>query len=186
MLSACAIIEAPVNTSESSESALTQAEANANPLKIYPIFQTRRALLDTLPIGSIVPVFSAKVSRLPENWMYANGDVIQDNRSPLHGLQLPNLNNGTFLMGSSQNNGQFGGSNRLRLDGAHIHDHTGTTEIVNTNGKNFKVEGADDDQVRLPSMDHRHSISRSVKSAHNHGGDTRPKWVGVLYIIRIW
>lgn len=219
MLPACAIIEVPVNNSENQVAGMTQSEANDQPLRIYRILQSRRALLDTLPVGAIVPVFSAEVVRLPENWKYANGDTINDERSPLNGMNLPNLNTDLFLMGSAQNNGLFGGSNHLTPDGQHSHavntqsnrtetanstdhDHTGTTGTVNSNGQNYRVEGTSDTQVRLPSMDHTHenvsdgshnhrvehshSTTSSAAMNHNHGGDNRPRWAGVLYIIKIW
>lgn len=201
----CALIEKsdPVLAGPPTEAKL--AEANQRPLRVYRILQTREFALDTVPVGAILPYFAAIDLRLPENWRYCNGDKVDDPESPLHGRTLPKLVEDRFLMGSVASHGAAGGKNSISPDGVHghvartssggAHDHGGTTGPENTNAPLRKVGEGDKVAIRVVEQGHRHLLDAdkghvhavSVESAgqHDHGGDSRPSWFGVLYIIRI-
>lgn len=204
-LSGCALIEKsdPKLPGPPTEDKLK--EANSRPLKIYRILQTRDFALDTVPVGAIVPYFSANDLRLPENWRYCNGDKVSDPHSPFNGMTLPKLVDERFLMGSVDSHGSLGGKNTTAEDGRHVHvsrailsgahDHDGKTGPENSNAPLVKVGDGNKLSIRVVEQGHRHvlepdkghvhTVQVEPAGLHNHGGDSRPNWFGVLYIIRI-
>jgi hypothetical protein len=205
LLSSCAYIERTETPKISTVTLQAISDANAHPLKIRRVLQSRRMALDTLPVGSIVPFYNASSLAIPENWRFCNGDVVNDPRSPLNGTRLPNLIDDRFLAGSASGYGEEGGSNTLTADGEHnhdalssragIHSHGGTTGVSQNNGRVRELEAEGEIRVRLVDQAHRHAITPdgghvhaiTVQPAgiHDHGGDRRPEWFGVLYIIKI-
>ncbi|WP_417457404.1 hypothetical protein [Kordiimonas sp.] len=181
------------------------ALANQNTRSIGLIFQDRSVALDSLPVGAIIPFYPYGNLAIPENWRYCNGDEVDDQLSPLYGQKLPNLNDDRFLMGSTTSFGEQGGSNSHLPDGQHTHvaradrggqhDHGGATETEQSNGVLKEMEQAGEINVRMVEQGHRHAISAdgehrhsvavNPSGVHDHGGDNRPKYFGVLYIIKI-
>ena len=204
-VSGCAYVQYPATPPPGVLTADELRAANLNPLRIRRVFQTRRMLLDTLPVGSIVPYYATYAVLLPENWRYCNGDVVDDSESPLHGQRLPNLIDERFPMGALNQHGTYGGSNAVQIDGAHQHttltnsagdhDHGGSTGSETINARVYEVEEKGEAQVRIVTQGHEHSIladgshrhtgTTNLAGAHDHGGDKRPKWFGVVYIIKI-
>ena len=194
-------------------SKLNVSNDNATPLsrltdshrKVHRIFQLRRMALDTLPVGSIIAFYDVSVAPLPENWQLCNGDLIHDVRSPLNGVKTPDLSDNRFLMGTGSSYGQYGGTNELMMGGKHTHsattsiagahNHGGKTGPETSNGNIRPIEGVNEKNVRLAAIAHRHPISTDgdhthdiaidPAAPHNHGGDKRPNWFGVAYIMKI-
>lgn len=205
LITACAYVEKPDTAESGSITIEAIRKANASPLKIQRIFQSKRMMLDSLPVGSILPYYNEANLRLPDNWRFANGDTVEDPLSPLHGKKLPNLLDERFLMGSIMSLGGSGGTNKIAPDGEHghvasseragTHNHTGRTGLEYDNGRVLELREDGEIRVRLVDQAHRHTLSNdgghthgvSVEPAgvHDHGGDARPNWYGVLYIIKI-
>jgi len=136
----------------------------------------------SFPVGTILPVFPPKGTgfKLPRGWAVCDGRVIVDPQSPYKNTNLPNLTSDIFLMGSSVTDiGSIGGSNQIAADGNH--NHTGRT------GGPSSRDGCDNGGDKHPgSHHHSHGFTTSTTGQHNHGGDNRPQFFGVLYIIRIY
>lgn len=204
-LTGCALIEKSDPQLLGPPTAAKLTEANQQPLRVYRILQAKEFALDTVPVGAILPYLATSDLRLPENWRYCNGDKVDDPDSPLHGRTLPRLVDERFLMGSVESHGTTGGKNSIAQDGLHSHtartaiagghDHGGTTGPENTNAPLRKVGDGDQLSVRVVEQGHRHVLeadkghvhATAVDAAglHDHGGDARPSWFGVLYIVRI-
>jgi hypothetical protein len=128
-----------------------------------------------VPVGSILP-YAGNPSALPSNWVPCDGRTIAqpmaglaDYDSSTPGLQVPLLNDDRFLMGTSVvNMGVKGGDNTIPDDGAHVHTWNQTGADLVPDGSNFS-----------------NGAFMNPAGAHNHGGDRRPRFLGVLYIIRI-
>lgn len=180
MVAGCAYIEERNFSTPEPIGLSALKNANENPRKIRRILQSRRMAIDSLPVGSIVPVLAAHAVSIPENWRYCNGDVINDPESPLNGTRLPLLTDERFLMGSVTTLGSAGGENYLSEDGSHAHGgHTGP-ELTNAPSQSVRLGP---DALRVVTQGHEHEIPPD--GAHNHGGDRRPKWFGVLFVIKI-
>ncbi|WP_337187582.1 hypothetical protein [Phenylobacterium sp.] len=73
------------------------------------------------PFGVALPWFPHLAPMLPLNYVPCNGQTINDIRSPLNGMTLPNLNNGKFLVGGANaDSGVAVGSNEVKLSAANI------------------------------------------------------------------
>lgn len=57
-----------------------------------------------IPIGVPTPWFP-NLRPIPDNCLECNGQNVEDSRSPLYGQQLPNLNGGMPLIGSTGDSG---------------------------------------------------------------------------------
>lgn len=201
----CMTLIEPNNPITTDVSARSLEAANKSPIKVRRNFQPKSALIDSLPIGSIIAFAPFHSLNVPENWMYCNGDVITDQDSPLKGHNTPNLmSSNVFLMGSIDQFSEGGGSNTLETSGAHNHnlriendtghDHGGATSVEENNGYIVEAEQPGEIGIRLLDPSHTHGIAESSHShnatifsntGHNHGGDKRPRWFGVTYIIKI-
>jgi hypothetical protein len=136
---------------------------------------TSAASTTAAPVGSILP-YAGDPSMLPPSWVPCDGRTIAqpvpglvDYNSSAPGLQIPLLNDDRFLMGTTVANiGIKGGGNTIAVDGAHVHTWNQTGADLVPDASNFS-NGAFMDSA----------------GGHNHGGDRRPSFMGVLYIIRI-
>ncbi len=78
-----------------------------------------------VPVGTVISWWRANGNTpLPSSeWAIADGSVVNDPTSPLHGQTLPNLTD-RFVMGvTAANIGQAGGTNTLNLSHRHITDN---------------------------------------------------------------
>lgn len=177
--------------------------ANTKGLRIWRVLQTEDALLDSIPVGTILAHYNPTDLSLPENWKYCNGDIVMDERSPFFGKRLPKITDNRFPMFTTRAFGGRGGSNRIVADGLHDHGgktgsagehaHGGRTLPPTTNGEIKQIGKDDDTGVRMNEQNHRHGISKEPDHSHmigsggehNHGGDKTPRWFGTLCIIKI-
>lgn len=203
VLGGCAFVERSRNTLPRPTAPIPQAEitrANAEKLEVHRIAELRRMMLDSLPVGSIIAFYPSQKLAIPENWQICDGSFVTDTESVLIGEPTPNLLDDRFLMGSSARFGNFGGANVIPSDGGHdhggrtlaggSHDHSGNTLAPDKNGSKAAAKGSD---ARIFDTPHRHgipsepphvhAIPRSL--AHDHGGDLRPRWFGVLFLMKI-
>ena len=184
---------------------LSQEDLNAinqNKVKFHRALTTRRFLVDSLPIGSIVAYFPSHDFAIPESWHVCDGSVITDNESPLVGRVTPNLIDVRYLAGTSAFFGQTFGANQLLVDGGHQHGastalagvHTHSLEIGPSTVNAPKEAQAGHDMRLLPQDhshtsdlaaggQHRHGLTKD--GTHNHSGDKRPASMGLLYIMKI-
>ena len=142
--------------------------------------QSESSLLG-VPIGAILP-YAGALESLPSNWLPCDGRTVTDPGSPLDGTKLPNLTDDRFLMGVGESTlvGSTGGTNAIAVDGNHSHggeagdrvtQKTGSPRYLDTKGnKGFK---------------HSHNLTIRANGRHNHGGDSRPNYYGVRFIIRV-
>lgn len=139
------------------------ADAIANPAKYTTLPGGE------LPVGSILPVTRppGATIQLPAGWVVAAGQTLDDPESPFHTHTLPRLTDGRFLMGSLSEFGKYGGVNALPGDGNHRHERQ---------------------QIGSPGFgdDHPDNQFRTADAGgHDHGGENRPAYFGVLFLIKI-
>lgn len=128
-----------------------------------------------VPVGTILP-FGGDTSALDDNWMLCNGATVAnpgvglaDFNGSAGGVQVPNLTDNRFLMGVTAGNvGASGGRNDIPAGGSHTHTF-GQTSVD-----------------RAPDASHFSDGSFTNPSgSHSHGGENRPQYTGVQYIIRV-
>ena len=146
-----------------------------------PVWGQSNGAPGEVPIGTILP-YSGSLEALPSNWVLCDGRTIDDPESPLRGTAVPDLTDDRFLMGvgAGTSVGVTGGVNEIVTDGSHGHrgeasdrvtQKTGSPRYLDTSGnKGFK---------------HTHSLSIQADGRHNHGGDNRPNFYSVRFIIRV-
>jgi hypothetical protein len=130
------------------------------------------------PVGAIIPVFYPSAVEYPVGWTICAGQLISDKDSPFFGRNIPNLAEDRFLMGTILRGsyGQYGGSNQLPESGAHDHQftiHKGGRVTRTPDG--FQAEGP-----QCGTVTH----ATSSAGAHNHGGENRPAWFGLIFLIK--
>ena len=127
-----------------------------------------------VPIGTVLP-FAGDPSSLGPNWALCDGGTVTDPGPGLHdfggaaGVQTPDLTDSRFVMGVGASSvGLTGGRNDIPTDGSHTHSFGQTSSDLapdassNTSGSFTNPAGA-----------------------HSHGGDNRPRYMGLQYIIRV-
>ena len=128
-----------------------------------------------VPIGTILP-FGGDAALLDDSWMVCDGSTVAspgaglvDFNGSAGGIQVPNLTDNRFLMGvSSGSVGAIGGRNDIPAGGSHTHT--------------FGQSSVD----RAPDASHFSDGSfTNPAGSHNHGGENRPQFTGVQYIIRV-
>ena len=141
--------------------------------------------LGGVPVGTIVP-YVGPVKALPPNWVPCDGRVISNPDSPLNGQSVPRLTDNRFFMSVADENSVLttGGSAKLPLDGSHTHPFTGTTDADQST---VMVKQKETQNSSVASSPHTHNVRGTVDNSgeHDHGGDKRPPFVGVLFIIRV-
>ncbi len=152
-------------------------EAVANPEKFW---SDDPSVQISAPIGTIVAMYLPPLTlySLPIGWLFCWGQVcIYD--GPFKDKNVPDLRDNRFLMGARENIGGYGGSNSILPDGHH--SHGGTTSEAS------KIyDGCDSGSDRYPTQGfHTHTFTTNNNGEHNHGGDNRPSFFGVIYIIKV-
>lgn len=132
-----------------------------------------------LPIGSVLPVFFPNYKLvIPDGWCVCAGQRIDDPASPFVNLNAPSLLDNRFPMGTkdAETYGKQGGANELAPQGDHSHSYAirkaGTRE---RSPDGFQSQGDDCRTVTLQT---------SATGSHDHGGENRPRWFGLVYIFR--
>ena len=92
----------------------------------------------------------------PEQWIFCNGDIINDEQSVLHGLATPDLR-GLFPKHGEQ--GNTGGQSSVNL----THNHGGYTHTTSDSGHH----NADGGSGAHGGSYHKHSMPNSMTSAEN-------------------
>lgn len=141
--------------------------------------------LDGVPLGSIV-AYVGPLASLPPNWVPCNGQVINAPGSPLNGVAAPLLNDARFTMGVSIEIDvlRAGGTNQIPADGDHGHIWSGNVD-PDTIPKAVKTQGETTADVSM--FPHTHAVRGAVASSglHAHGSENRPRFAGVIFIIRV-
>ena len=134
-----------------------------------------------IPVGTILP-FVGTLDDLPDNWQPCDGRLIHNERSPFNDKRLPNLLDNRFLMGVSASSDVcgYGGNNTIPQDGQHSHGGV-------TNGFGGYQQG-EINYDRGPGRPDAFMMRFGINSdgAHSHGGENRPLFCGVYFIIRIY
>jgi len=144
------------------------------------INQSEYADTNYLPIGTILP-FIGSLNDLPNNWQPCDGRLINNAKSPFNDKKLPELMDNRFLMGVSASLDvcSYGGNNVIPE--CNDHNHNGATnEFKGYQPGNINYDSGPD---RQDSYMMRFGIDGD--GAHNHGGENRPLFCGVYFIIRI-
>jgi hypothetical protein len=133
-----------------------------------------------LPIGTILPYAPPGLLQLPYGWVLCAGQLIEFPDSPFNGKRVPNLTDGRFLMGTVHGEYlKYGGTNRIETDGLHNHAaHSSDAQIGSRHPHGFQRRG---DECRV----HDHAITVDAAGGHNHGGENRPAFFGLAYIMRV-
>lgn len=129
------------------------------------------------PIGTILPVYSPHKIQLSPGWCICAGQVITDPTSPFMNLPVPSFADERFPMGTILNSsyGKTGGTNALASSGNHSHRYSIQKSSPQPSPAGYQGQG---DRCYVSTLD------TSSTGDHNHGGDNRPNWFGVLYIIK--
>lgn len=134
-----------------------------------------------VPVGAIVP-FAGSLASLPSNWVPCDGRTVNDPGSPLDGTQVPDLTDNRFLMGvgADTSAGVTGGSNVIPTDGSHGHSGSTSDRVDQKTGSPRYLDTSGNKGFR-----HTHPLTIRAGGRHNHGGDNRPSFYAVRFIIRV-
>gem|GEM_PF-6120729 len=127
-----------------------------------------------VPIGTIVPFFGNIADLDGTGWVLCNSA----NSNAYPGV-VPNLENRFIVGAGNLSLGEAGGRADIPTDGNH--SHSGTSGYSNVGGATpagFMKSGSN-------CRYHTHSFSTSQAGNHNHGGDNRPPFFVINYIIKI-
>lgn len=129
------------------------------------------------PVGAILPVYYPHRIELPPGWCICAGQIITEPASPFFNLHAPNLTDERFPMGTSSptSYGKNGGANLLVPSGNHSHTYTIQ--------KHAPQPSPDGYQGRGPNC-YVSTMNTSSNGDHDHGGENRPNWFGLLYIMK--
>lgn len=134
-----------------------------------------------MPIGTLLAyVTPFDTVQLPQGWYVAAGQTVRDPASPFDGQTLPKLTDDRFPMGTLRQHRKEGGSNAIAADGAH--SHSGRTHGMEDAGPPHPHGHA---RQSSSNRNHTHAFDTNGAGNHDHGGDNRPQWSGVVYIIRV-
>jgi hypothetical protein len=144
-------------------------------LTTVPYAVHAQSVAQGVPVGTILP-FGGDAASLDDSWMVCDGATVTspgiglvDFNSSAGGVQVPNLTDSRFLMGvSSSSVGSTGGRNDIPSDGSHTHTFGQTASDLAPDASNVS-----------------NGSYTNPSGAHTHGGENRPKFVGVQYIIRV-
>lgn len=131
-------------------------------------------IFNTLPIGTILPYYGKFEALENTGWVVCNSQ-----NASKHPNIVPNLEN-RFLQGVGDDKlGASGGAKVIALDGAHT--PSGSVSVWKTgarDGNGFMGQG---NHNQLPAG----SFTGNAIANHNHGGENRPPFYTVNFIIRI-
>ncbi len=158
-----------LQTSGAGQPALAQSSESPN------------GMLLGVPVGTILP-FAGSLDALPASWVPCDGRAVDDPNSPLHGSKVPDLTDDRFLMGVSATStvGVTGGANLITTDGSHGHSGTATDRVNQKTGSPRYLDNSGNKGFK-----HTHPLSIRSDGRHNHGGDNRPNFYAVRFIIRV-
>jgi|UPI00037C4812 hypothetical protein len=162
--------QAALSKINGSEVLSKKAEASAKVAEVTAQAAKRgseMALLNSVPIGTILPwIPTDKMKNVPKGWKVCDGTN-----------GAPDLE-GRFLMGVRHLNKtqQKGGRGDIPAQGAH--SHGGATTSVNSARITYS-HGGDNNGVWF---NHSHGIKN--EGNHNHGGENKPPYFTVIYIIK--
>ena len=135
----------------------------------------------TVQLGTIVawvpyPSKSSKRASLPDGWLPRNGTTIT--KGPWKDQTTPDLNNGRFLRGSEE--GQA-----LDVEEDQLLEHSHKYSIIkHTDSSSGNVCGIDSTVVCSPTSS---LVEKDlITGARGETGETRPKSMVVVYIIKCW
>jgi hypothetical protein len=137
------------------------------------------AATGALPLGAIVSFYGDWRELEATGWVPCNGEACPDWADErvkaflrAHGSEVPgcvpNLNDGRFTRGvpGLDELGRTGGTDRIPADGEHVHSSGGVT---------LKRGGEDS----TPQYAHQ------AAGMHDHGGENRPPFLNVTFIMRV-
>ena len=158
-----------------------QIERHEVPVGTGPLAITGSSPMGGVPVGTILP-YIGTFDALPSEWLPCDGRTVNDQDSPLHGTQLPNLTDDRFLMGvdSAEMVGVMSGSSSIPQDGHHSHNGATTGRIREQSGTPRRLVNSGD-----KTFQHTHDIQIQAEAGHNHGGENRPQFFGVRFIVRV-
>lgn len=153
---------------------MTNEKADKNPGRFQEIAKVLGP--NDWPVGTIISVYWPHSVELPEGWCICAGQVILDTDSPFYNLHVPNLTDDRFLMGSTeQSYGEYGGTNSIATSGNHTHSYSIQRNRPQPSPAGYQGRGSD---CYVSTLD------TSANGNHDHGGENRPKWFGVGYMIK--
>lgn len=135
----------------------------------------------SIPVGAILP-FVGSLNDLPENWQPCDGRLITNVNSPFNDKKLPELMDKRFLMGVSAATDvcSTGGTNDIPMEAAHIHGGA-TNGFAGYQPGHINYDRGPDRQDEFMMR-----FGILPDGQHNHGGDNKPAYCGVYFIIRIF
>ena len=138
-----------------------------------------------VPLGTILP-YAGPEKCLPPNWLPCDGRIVNNPLSYLHGQSTPRLTDNRFFMSVADEADvlRIGGTDRISPDGMHTHPFAGTTE---PDQATVMVKQKETQNSAVAMSPHTHTVRGTVDGGgqHDHGGENRPPFVGVFFIIRV-
>ena len=133
-----------------------------------------------VPVGAVIDWYRPRpTTPVPLGFLICNGATVADPQSELNGTQVPDLTD-RFVMGvPPERLTETGGVKAIPSDGGH--DHGGVTAGFG----NYQWGQINYD--RGPGRNDQFEINLKIAqvAAHNHGGENRPPYYGLVKLIRI-
>lgn len=151
------------------------------------------------PVGSIVAwhpaMFPGSPPSLPSGWARCDGQLLSDAQSPLNGRTLPNLNGQHLFLRGATSSGTVQ-DDRMQthrhLDSGHQHGFTRPRwfSFETANGEYIynPESAAADGQTSTTHTGHAQlgdPVDSNGAATVRHGDETRPKNMGVVWIMRV-
>lgn len=130
-----------------------------------------------VPVGAVIDWYRPTAATpVPAGFMVCNGDKVNDPQSPMNNANVPNLVD-KFVMGvTPARQGETGGSAQIPAAGGHAHG-------INFNGYaggeiNYDRGRGHVDQFQM-------QYAAAPAGSHDHSGENRPPFFGLIKLIRV-
>jgi hypothetical protein len=130
-----------------------------------------------VPVGAVIDWYRpSSTTPVPAGFMICNGDKVNDAQSPMNNVNVPNLID-KFVMGvTPARQGETGGNAQIPPGGGHGHgihfSGYATGEI------NYGRGPGRQDQFQM-------QYAADPVGNHDHGGENRPPFFGLIKLIRV-
>jgi hypothetical protein len=133
-----------------------------------------------VPVGAVIDWYRPRpTTAVPLGFMICNGATVADPESILNGTRVPDLTD-RFVMGvPPERLTETGGVKGIPMDGGH--NHGGVTAGFagyQTGEINYDRQRGHVDQFEI-------ALKIAPADAHNHGGENRPPYYGLIKLIRL-
>ena len=142
--------------------------------------EVERRVATAVPVGAVIDWYALSADvPIPDGYVLCDGAVIEDQASVFKGLRAPNLIDRFVMCVSRERQGELGGRPDIPQDGQH--SHGGSTTAI----KNFLRGPINFGTTQGVEGDFSHDHGIRPEGAHNHGGENRPPYFGLVKLLRV-